>query len=229
MTNSHNEKSGRWYEDACGAAHALELVGERWALLVIRELMFGPRRFGEIRDRLVGISANVLTQRLEGLEASGIVMRRKLPSPANAQVYELTPWGYETEPIFQTMGRWAARSLSHDPSLPISAASILMSFRTMLDVKRTKGIDATIGLTLDAECFVARIRHGELKIRRAENKGAAARLSGSPMALASVVYGGRPLADAEAAAELTVEGNRALAKSFVGLFRLPPKVAKAGA
>ena len=94
----------RWYDDACGAAHALELIGERWALLVVRELMFGPRRFGELRAGLPGISANVLTQRLESLEASGVVVRRKLPSPANAQVYELTPWGYETEPIFQTWG-----------------------------------------------------------------------------------------------------------------------------
>src|ERR671917_2501717 len=87
----------RSYEDACGAAHALDLVGERWALLVMRELMLGPKRFSDLRADLPGISANVLTQRLEGLEASGILARRKLPPPASAQVYELTPWGYESE------------------------------------------------------------------------------------------------------------------------------------
>ena len=100
----------RWYDDACGTAHALDLVGERWALLVMRELMFGPKRFSDLRASLPGISANVLTQRLEGLEAAGVLVRRRLPPPAAAQVYELTAWGYESEPIFQALGRWAARS-----------------------------------------------------------------------------------------------------------------------
>src|SRR6187399_951996 len=126
----------RWYDDACGTAHALDLVGERWALLVMRELMFGPKRFSDLRAGLPGISANVLTQRLEGLEASGLVVRRKLPPPSGANVYELTDWGYESEPIFQVLGRWASRSPAHDPSLPFSAASLLLSLRTMLDPAR---------------------------------------------------------------------------------------------
>src|SRR4051812_8156905 len=83
----------RSYEDACGAAHALDLVGERWALLVMRELMLGPKRFSDLRADLPGISANVLTQRLEGLEAAGVLIRRKLPPPASVHVYELTPPG----------------------------------------------------------------------------------------------------------------------------------------
>src|SRR5215204_2592046 len=115
----------RSYEDACGAAHALDLVGERWALLVMRELMLGPKRFSDLRADLPGISANVLTQRLEGLEASGVLVRRRLPPPASVQVYELTPWGYESEPIFQALGRWAARSPQHDPSLPLTAVSLV--------------------------------------------------------------------------------------------------------
>lgn len=212
-----------WYTDACGAAHALELLGERWALLVVRELMFGPRRFGELRAGLTGISANVLSQRLEGLEAAGIVVRRQLPSPTNAQVYELTPWGYETEPIFQTLGRWAARSPSHDPSLPLSAASLLLSFRTMLDAKRAAGVEAKIGLRLGNDRFVAQVQGGEIVLERGELAGVDATLSGEPTALASVVYGGRPLTEAEAAGAVAVEGNRALAKRFLTLFRLPPK------
>jgi DNA-binding HxlR family transcriptional regulator len=99
----------RRYDDACGTAHALDLVGERWALLVARELMLGPKRFSDLRASLPGISANVLTQRLEGLEASGVLSRRRLPPPASVQVYELTPWGYELEPAILEMGRWAAR------------------------------------------------------------------------------------------------------------------------
>ena len=140
----------RRYDDACAAAHALDLVGERWALLVMRELMMGPKRFGDLRPSLPGISANVLTQRLEGLEAAGVLRRRKLPPPANAQVYELTAWGYESEPIFQALGRWAARSPTHDPTLPFSAASLLLSLRTMLDPARAEGHRRKIGFRLGA-------------------------------------------------------------------------------
>ena len=123
----------RSYDDACGTAHALDLIGERWALLVIRELMLGPKRFGDLKADLPGISANVLTQRLEGLEASGIVTRKKLPPPASVQVYDLTDWGREAEPIIMTLGRWAARSPDHDPTLPLSGVSMMLSLRTMID------------------------------------------------------------------------------------------------
>lgn len=223
MTKISKAPQKLWYEDACGAAHALELVGERWALLVVRELMFGARRFSQLREGLPGISANVLTQRLQGLEEAGILLRRQLPSPANAQVYELTPWGYETEPIFQTLGRWAARSPSHDPTLPVSAASVLLSFGTMIDPKRAKGFDATVGLRLGSDTFVARVRHGEIAIRRAELEGVDVTITCEPAALAAVVYGGRPLADAREDGSVNLAGDRTVAKGFVTLFRLPPK------
>src|SRR3569833_2188790 len=93
ITDSLSSSSRRRYDDACGAAHALDLVGERWALLVMRELMLGPKRFSDLRRDLPGISANVLTQRREGLEQAGGLVRRRLPPPAAAQGYELTPWG----------------------------------------------------------------------------------------------------------------------------------------
>src|ERR1700749_1921047 len=85
-----------WYDDACGTALAMELVGERWSMLIVRELMYGPRRFSELRAGLPGISANTLTQRLATLQKAGILGRHTLPSPASVQVYELTPWGYES-------------------------------------------------------------------------------------------------------------------------------------
>src|SRR5690349_23072333 len=100
----------RSYEDGCAAAHALDLIGERWALLVVRELVLGPKRFTDLRAGLPGISPNVLTQRLEELEAAAIVQRRKLPPPASAWVYELTDWGLELESVIMALGRWGARS-----------------------------------------------------------------------------------------------------------------------
>ncbi len=217
-------RSKRHYEDACATAHALDLVGERWALLVMRELMFGPKRFGDLRESLPGISANVLTQRLEGLEAAGILGRRKLPPPASTQVYELTEWGYESEPIFQALGRWAARSPMHDPTLPFSAASFLLSLRTMLDPERAEGLDARIGFRLGEETFLAHLAEGRIEIGRSALDGVDLIFTGTPPVLAGAIYGGQPLEALEQAGALQVEGDRALARRFVGLFPLPPKV-----
>ena len=161
----------RWYEDACGTALALEFVGERWALLVIRELMLGPRRFSDLRGDLSGISANVLTQRLEGLERSGIVRRRKLPPPASAQVYELTEWGLEAEPIFQTLGRWAVRSPLHDPMRPLSAVSAMLSLRTMLRPDRNP-LSMTLAFRFPGNAFIGRLTPQGLEIERGEAEDA---------------------------------------------------------
>ena len=222
VTPIENFPRNRWYDDACGTALALELVGERWSLLIVRELMFGGRRFGELKANLGGISANILTQRLEGLEASGILTRRKLPPPASVQVYELTPWGYESERAIQELGRWAVRSHQHDVTLPLSPASMMMSFRTMYSRELAAGIDAAIGFRMGTENFVAQLGDG-IEIRRGDG-AADAIFASDPMTLASVVYGGRPIADAEAAGALRIEGDRALAERFVTLFVLPPKI-----
>lgn len=216
--------SRRTYEDACGAAHALDLVGERWALLVMRELLLGPKRFSDLRADLPGISANILTRRLEGLEAAGVLARRKLPPPASAQVYELTPWGYESEPIFQTLGRWAARSPTHDPTLPLSAVSLLLSFRTMFDPARAEGLDARIGLRIRAETFLIRIAKGRLQAGRADVDQANVIFTGPATAIAAAVYGGVPLRQLTESRTLAVEGDHALAEKFVTLFPLPDKV-----
>jgi DNA-binding HxlR family transcriptional regulator len=213
----------RRYDDACGAAHALELIGERWALLVIRELLLGPKRFSDLRADLPGISANILTQRLEQLEAAGVLTRRKLSPPALAQVYELTPWGYESEPIIQALGRWATRSPLHDPTLPLSAVSLMLSFRTMLDPARARGLDARIGFRLGAETYLARLRKGGLDVARGDVSAADLVFTGTAPALAAAVYGGLSLKALTAQGALSIEGDHALAEKFVTLFPLPPK------
>lgn len=213
----------RRYADACGAAHALELIGERWALLVMRELLLGPKRFSDLRADLPGISANILTQRLEQLEAAGVLTRRRLPPPALAQVYELTPWGYESEPIIQALGRWATRSPLHDPTLPLSTVSLMLSFRTMLDPARARGVDARIGFRLGAETFLARLRKGRLDVARGDLNAADLVFTGTAPALAAAVYGGLSLKALTASGAMSIEGDHALAEKFVTLFPLPPK------
>jgi DNA-binding HxlR family transcriptional regulator len=220
--------SRRRYDDACGTAHALDLVGERWALLVMRELMLGSKRFSTLRADLPGISANVLTQRLEGLEAAGLVVRRKLPPPSGAQVYELTEWGYEAEPIIQALGRWATRSPDHDPSLPLSATSIILSFRTMIDAERAQGIEARIGFRIGAESFLGIFSGGAFMIGRGSVEGADLVFTGSAVALAAAVYGGQDLDALAKAGALAIEGDRALAERFTTLFPLPAKAPRPG-
>jgi DNA-binding HxlR family transcriptional regulator len=223
-TNLSEARHGRWYEDACGTAFAMELVGERWSLLVVRELMLGPCRFSELKKALNGISAKVLTERLESLERAGAVVKRMLPPPANVQVYELTEWGYLAEPAIQELGRWAATSPRHDPTLPLSPVSLMLSFRTMLDKGRAREFDATIGFDVAGESYLAELKEGLLPIRRDAIGDAQVtfRAPAAPL-LAAVFYGKVPPEDL-AGQGVRVEGDRALAKRFIDLFHLPAKV-----
>jgi len=218
-TQSH----GKWYDDACGTAFALELIGERWSLLIVRELMFGGRRFTDLRAGLPGISAKVLTERLEGLERAGIVQRRRLPPPAPSQIYELTPWGYQAEDAIKELGRWAAASPDHDPTLPLSAASLMLSFRTMFDASRAEDIEMTGGVRIGQEDFSVEVSGGKLSVERGEANEPDFRIDApTAMAVAAMVYGKAP-PEALGGQGLSVHGSRAAAENFVDLFHLPEK------
>lgn len=214
----------RRYEDACGTALALEFVGERWALLIIRELLLGPRRFGEIRAGLPGLSANVLTQRLAGLEADGIVVRQKLPPPASVQVYALTPWGHEAEPVVLAMGRWALRSPRHDPRLPFSRVALMLALRMLMLPDRAIGWAGRIGFRLGEETYLATVDGGAFGIARGTLGGAEAIFVGEPNDFLPVLFGTMPLAAALAEGRFAVEGDITRAADFATLFLLPPKV-----
>ena len=205
------------YDDACGLAHALELIGERWAMLILRELAYGPRRFSELKGDLPGISANVLTQRLQELEKRGIVRKKRLPPPASVQVYEATEWGLEATPVIARLGGWAARSPLHDPTLPISHVAVMMSLQTMLDPRLARGMKATLGFQLGETSYVATLEDGELNIERRAVAECDVLMTATPAELAAVVYGGAPLE------MIGIKGDLALAKRFVTLFPLPPK------
>ena len=218
-----SESRSRRYHDACGAAHGLDLVGERWALLVIRELMMGPRRFSDLRKDLCGLSANVLTQRLEGLEASGVIQRRKLPPPASVQVYELTDWGYEIEPVFMVLGRWAARSPQHDPTLPISAVSIMQSFKTMFDPARALDAKMRLGFVLGEDRMVVTVADGVIDARRGEVEACDVVVRAPAQVVAAAVYGKVPLEALAGEGTMAIEGDQATFARFVDFFHLPAK------
>jgi DNA-binding HxlR family transcriptional regulator len=218
-TKRRQSEEKRRYDDACGLAHALELLGERWAMLVLRELAYGPRRFSELKADLQGISANVLTQRLTELEARGLVRKVRLPPPASVQVYQATDWGLEAVPVIASLGRWAARSPLHDPTLPMSHVSTIMSLQTLLSPALAEGLDARVGFRFGEADYVTTLHDGRLDVARGEVADCAVTFIGPPTAVVAVIHGGAPFET------IQVEGDLDLARRFVRLFPLPPKVA----
>jgi DNA-binding HxlR family transcriptional regulator len=211
----------RQYDDACAAAHALDLVGERWSLLVIRELMLGPRRFSDLRRGLPGISANVLSQRLSQLEDFGVVTRGSLPMLPGIVVYRLTDWGREIEPVFQALGRWGVRSPFRQGG-SFSAASFLLSLRTMFDPAKAAGLRLRIGLVADGVALDARVADGRLSVEPGDITGADAALAGTAPALAGAIYGAEPVLQLAAAGAIRLTGAAAHAQAFCDLYALPP-------
>ncbi|MXO84850.1 transcriptional regulator [Altererythrobacter aurantiacus] len=224
-TNADKATHGRWYDDACGTAFGLELLGERWSLLIVRELMLGPRRFSDLRSALPGISAKVLTERLATLESAGVLQRAHLTDPVPAKLYELTEWGHAAEPVIQELGRWAARSTMHNPTLPLSPAAFMMSLRTMVDRQKLEKLSGSVGFEIGQASFVARLE-GDLPIRRGATRKCDT-IFRAPAAspLAGMFYRDLPLDTAEAELSVAVEGDRELAGRFTALFSLPPKIA----
>ncbi len=195
----------------------MELLGERWAMLVLRELAYGPRRFSGLKADLPGISANVLTQRLTELEQRGLVRRTRLPPPASVQVYEATQWGLEAIPVIASLGRWAARSPCHDPTLQMSHVSVMMSLQTLLSPALAHGLRARIGFHFGETSYVATLHDGRLDVSRTAAQDCDVMFSGAPSDIAAVIHGGAPFE------LIKVEGDMTLARRFVTLFPLPPK------
>jgi len=211
----------RTYDDACAAAHALDLIGERWALLVVRELLLGPKRFTDLRAGLPGASPNVLAQRLRELERAGVVRRRRLPPPAASKIYELTEWGEELEPVIISLGRWGARSPSRPREAKLGIDSLILSFRTMFDPLAAEGLEASYELRLGEDRFRAEVADGRFEIARGEAEQPAAIIETEAGTLAALVYGDRQLAEAVCSGDLQIEGDWSAVERFLGLFSLP--------
>jgi DNA-binding HxlR family transcriptional regulator len=157
--------TGRSYRQYCGIARALDLIGERWALLVIRELVLGPKRFTDLRQGLPGIATNVLSQRLKQLERDGIVGRRSLPPPAASTVYELTEYGRELESIMLELGRWGARSMgARAPGQALRSEWLAVALKAFYRPEAAKGVSATIGFRFDDGAFTVRLERGRLEV-----------------------------------------------------------------
>jgi DNA-binding HxlR family transcriptional regulator len=211
--------SRRRYADPCGIARALDIVGERWALLIVRELVFGPRRFGQLRDGLPETSPNVLAQRLRELEEDGVVRRITLPAPANVPVYELTDRGQALAPILAELGRWGSAT-PRITGREMSVASMLFALEAMFDPTGDARA-TTYGLKLDDEEFAVAIADGGIVITRGRPARADAWLATDVTTLRMVVFLGTGVRAAEVAGTLTITGDRRAAVRLPKYFRRP--------
>jgi DNA-binding HxlR family transcriptional regulator len=214
----------RTYGDGCAIAHGLDLVGERWALLVVRELLLGPKRFTDLKKGLPNASPNVISERLRELERAGIVAREKLPPPASLRVYALTDWGRELEETVISLGRWAARSPSPSDA-PVGLDSTVLALSTLFDPSAAKGLRASYELRLGEDRFRIEVSDDGIEVARGEADQADAMIDTDPDTLAAVLWRDRPLADAQRAGRLAIEGDEAAVERFVRLFPVPESAA----
>ena len=218
--------SKRTYGDACGIARALDTVGERWALMIVRELLLGPKRFTDIRTGLPHLSPDVLSQRLRELEAAGVVDKRKLPPPAASQVYELTASGRALEPVLIELGRWGgANATPPAEGQGMSLDSHIVSLRTLFVPALSEGFATRIQLELGEDRFRVEVVAEEIVAERGELTAPNATVTTDAPTLLALLHGRRTLAEAKRAGDVAVAGDEQAVKRFLTLFPLPAPAA----
>lgn len=219
----------RSYDDPCGVARALDLIGERWALLVVRELLLGPKRFTDLRRGLPTASQNVLAQRLRELELAGVLRRRRLGPPASTWVYELTERGHDLGPVVGALARWGSRA-PLTSTRELSADALILAMRTTFDPAAADGVRGRYELRLDDDRFQVDVADGQLEVTRsAAEDNAADRATDQPDAVIdtttatfrSLIFGDRSLSSAVQAGDVTVHGDQRAAARLVELFPRP--------
>ena len=184
-------KRQRSYGDPCGIARALDVVGERWALLVVRELLLGPKRFTDLRAGLPNVGPDVLAQRLRELEAGGVIARRTLAPPAGSRVYELTDRGRGLEPVVLELGRWGSAAPFPPGVNEIGADSTILALKTLFDPASAGDLDARVELRLGEQAFDARVADRAFEVARGASESPDAVLAASPPTLAALLWQGR--------------------------------------
>jgi DNA-binding HxlR family transcriptional regulator len=211
----------RSYSDPCGVARALDLVGERWALLVVRDLLLGPKRFTDLRASLPGIGPDVLAQRLRELEEAGLVSRQTLAPPAASRVYRLTPRGAALEPVILELGRWGSQAPFPADHGELSPDSLALALKTTFRPAPVSDLALTVALDVDGQLFAVRVVGGQLALARGEAEDPDLRIAGDTAALTRVLWHGQTLDDAARAESIVIAGRRRDAARFLRMFAIP--------
>jgi DNA-binding HxlR family transcriptional regulator/putative sterol carrier protein len=211
----------RFYGQYCGLAYALELVGERWALLIVRELILGPKRFTDLRRSLPKIPTNVLSTRLKSLEQSGIIRRSVLPRPGTGVVYELTEYGSELEEVILRLGLWGAQSLGEPREEEIvTVDSLLLALRSTFRPEAARDLQARFELRLGPIVLHARVDEGTLNVGEGPLPDADVVLE-TDLAIRALMSGELTPEDAIQSGKLRISGKRKLVDRFVEVFHIP--------
>ncbi|PZS13685.1 MAG: transcriptional regulator [Solirubrobacterales bacterium] len=210
----------RTYGDACGVARALDLVGDRWALLLVRELLLGPKRFTDLRAGLPQVSPDVLSQRLTELEQAGVLRRRKLDPPAGSRVYELTDRGDGLEPVILALGRWGSRAPFPPGEPRLSADALAIALMTVFDPVAAGDLAASWELRLGEDRFSIVIADGQIILSRGGAGAPDATIETDAGTLARLLWHDHPLEQALSSGTIRIDGSRPSVKRLLGLFPL---------
>ena len=214
----------RGYGKYCGLAHALELIGERWALVLVSDLLRGPKRFSELQRGQPRIPSNVLSARLKELEDASVVRRRVLPRPASGFAYELTEYGRELEDIVLRLGLWGARSMPEDPDPDdaVTADTLLLGLRSTFRPEAARDLKAGYELRLGDIVVHARVADGELEVDEGPLDEADLVLE-TDFSLHPLLTGELSPAEAIASGKVRLSGKRKLFDRFVDVFHIPSR------
>jgi DNA-binding HxlR family transcriptional regulator len=213
------------YNQLCGLAYALDIIGERWTILIIRELMPGPRRFTDLMDGLPGISTNLLSSRLKSLEEQGVITRRTLPPPAASMVYELTPVGLALEDTLLELGRWGSQfvpAVPEDDAL-LHLGSYALTLKTFFRAEQAQGLDETYELHVDEERLTVHIHDGEIDVRQGLAEEPDMVLRTDMQTYMGLLGGALTPAGAQAQGLIEVEGDGTALERFLSLCQLPQR------
>jgi DNA-binding HxlR family transcriptional regulator len=211
----------RSYNQYCGVARALDLVGDRWALLVVRDLLLGPKRYTDLARTLPGIGTNILSARLRSLQDAGVIRQRTLPPPAASTVYELTDYGRELEEIVLALGRWGARSMGERRPEQAIHPEWLMNALRAFAAPAGEGTAEEFGLELDGSLFHLRAANGTLEAAPGPADDPVLVLATDTETLLGLVLGAADPEEAGQVGRLRLAGDRAALPRFLGLFSFP--------
>ena len=217
----------RSYNQYCGLAYALDYIGERWTLLIIRELVAGPRRFTDLMDGLPEISTNLLTERLKSLEQNGLIRRRVLPPPAASTVYALTPLGQSLEASLLELGKWGSQlmpPMTEDVEL-LHLGSYALTPMTFFRAEEAKGIDETYELHIDGEVLQFHIQDGDIHVQQGERLTADVVLYAPMRLYLGMLAGMIQPEEALATGLVQIEGDMDALRRFLSLCGLPSSIA----
>jgi DNA-binding HxlR family transcriptional regulator len=214
--------ANRTYGQYCGLARALEILGERWGLLIVRDLLVAPKRFTDLQRGLPGIPTSVLAARLKELEGAGVVRRRVLPRPEGSIVYELTAYGRELEEVLALFGRWGAKSLGEPrPDEIITIDSMVAALRSTFRSEAAQDVHATFELRLGEIVLNARVDDGAVEVRPGPALDADLSIAAGPH-IRALMAGEITPREALRKGFVRVTGDGDLLARFAKIFRIDP-------